>query len=282
MILWATRLHTVCEALFITEKQIEYGYAYKIDDECISKTFNLSPEHKQYIYEILSNGNHIVKFVNRMDNKKELLNDSIEIVISKDENGDLVGLSLLPFDAIKYATVNNISYFISKNHKKKFIFFKIPTCHYIEFDLKKLELENKYFKKLFCKLRNLDKSIVTEYLLNDKMKSKFNYDAWIRRQEFLILQYPHKIGWYGRHSSNKLLSESYLLYRSVKYKLFSQKCLKYLLQSINDALKVISDEIGASGEIIVTIPLIDYKHEWQRYVNGELSASELSNIIYRV
>jgi hypothetical protein len=282
MILWATRLHTVCEALFITEKQIEYGYAYKIDDECISKTFNLSPEHKQYIYEILSNGNHIVKFVNRMDNKKELLNDSIEIVISKDENGDLVGLSLLPFDAIKYATVNNISYFISKNHKKKFIFFKIPTCHYIEFDLKKLELENKYFKKLFCKLRNLDKSIVTEYLLNDKMKSKFNYDAWIRRQEFLILQYPHKIGWYGRHSSNKLLSESYLLYRSVKYKLFRQKCLKYLLQSINDALKVISDEIGASGEIIVTIPLIDYKHEWQRYVNGELSASELSNIIYRV
>lgn len=206
----------------------------------------------------------------------------IEIVISKDENGDLVGLSLLPFDAIKYATVNNISYFISKNHKKKFIFFKIPTCHYIEFDLKKLELENKYFKKLFCKLRNLDKSIVTEYLLNDKMKSKFNYDAWIRRQEFLILQYPHKIGWYGRHSSNKLLSESYLLYRSVKYKLFRQKCLKYLLQSINDALKVISDEIGASGEIIVTIPLIDYKHEWQRYVNGELSASELSNIIYRV
>lgn len=79
MILWATRLHTVCEALFITEKQIEYGYAYKIDDECISKTFNLSPEHKQYIYEILSNGNHIVKFVNRMDNKKELLNDSSDV-----------------------------------------------------------------------------------------------------------------------------------------------------------------------------------------------------------
>lgn len=55
-----------------------------------------------------------------------------------------------------------------------------------------------------------------------------------------------------------------------------------MLQSINDALKVISDEIGANGEITVMVPFLDYKHEWQRYVNGEISASELSNIVYRI
>jgi len=206
----------------------------------------------------------------------------IEIVISKDEKGDVVGLSLLPFDAVKYATINNISYFISQNHEKKYIFFKIPTCHYIEFDLKKLKLGNNYFKKLLRKLRKLDKNKATNYLFDENMKSKFDYDAWVKKQDFLILQYPYKIGWYGRHSSNKLLSESYLLYRSIEYKLFRQRCLEYLLQSINDALKVISDEIGANGKITVTVPFLDYKHEWQRYVNGEISASELSNIIYRV
>lgn len=206
----------------------------------------------------------------------------MEIVISKNDDGEIVGLSLAPFDAKKYVTVNGTSYFISKNHEKKYVYFKIPIRHYMEFSLKSLGLRNNYFKRLFQKLKRLDKYTAIGFMTDDKMKSKFDSKVWIEKQDYDVLQYPRKIGWHGRSSDNKLLSESYLLYRTIEYKLFRQKCMKYLLQTINKTLKLISDEIGASGEIIVAASLLDYKKEWQRYINGEICASELSKIIYGI
>ena len=205
----------------------------------------------------------------------------IEIVILKNNNGQVVGLSLASFDAIKYLTTNRTSYFVSKNHEKKHVYFKIPVNHYIEFSLKSLGLGKNYFKRLFRKIKKLDRYSAISFLTDDKMRSKFDSKMWMKKQDFDILQYPRKIGWH-RGSDNKLLSKSYLLYRTIEYKLFRQKCMEYLLQTINKALKLINDEIGAIGEIIVAASLLDYKQEWQRYINGEICASELSKIIYGI
>lgn len=238
--------------LFLFENSDYFGYNF---DQLLSRTlYNLMSAKKTYM----------------------------EIVISKNNDGEIVGLSLDPFDAKKYATINETSFFISKNHKKKYVYFKIPIRHYIEFSIKSLGLRKNYFKHLFRKLKKFDKYTAINFLVDDKMKSKFDSEIWIKKQDYDILHYSRKIGWYGRNSSNKLLSESYLLYRTVEYKLFRQKCMEYLLQTINKALKLISDEIGASGEIIFAVPLLNYKQEWQRYINGEICASELSHIIYGV
>lgn len=127
----------------------------------------------------------------------------------------------------------------------------------------------------------MDRDKTTDYLLDEKMKSRFNFDIWRNNRDFLTLQYPFQIGWYGRHPSNKLLSESYLLFRTIEFKLFRKKCMDYFLMTINNALQKISTEIGAKGEITVTNQIPNYENEWQRYTNGEISASELSDIIFR-
>lgn len=149
----------------------------------------------------------------------------IEIVVQKDKEQNVIGIEFAPFDAIKIFTVNKYSWFITKNHEKKYVLFKIPTCHYIELDIESLGINKNYFLHLFHKLRNMDDNRSTEFILDDSFNRKYDFNMWVKKQNYLLLSYPREIGWYGRASSNPLLSESYLLFRTIKYKLFRKKCL---------------------------------------------------------
>lgn len=206
----------------------------------------------------------------------------IEYALTTDDQGRIVGVSLIPFDAIKLITIRKVSLFLSKKHDGKFLLIKIPARRYVEINIKGIDVKRNYFKKLARKFKRMDKNRSTEFVLNEKMNKKFVFGLWARNEDFLTLKHPYIIGWYGRKPSNQLLSESYLLYRSIRFKLFRKTCLEYLLQRINYGLSIIGDEINTDGKIIINNPLPNFEKEWKRYADGEICASELSNIIYKV
>ena len=203
----------------------------------------------------------------------------IEFAIDKDDTGTIKKVSIIPFDAIKLVSFRGTSLFLGKGFNNKLKLFTLSKRRYIQLESKAVFKGKRYIKKLTRKLKRMDKDRATEYLSDIKMKQIYRYDLWSRKRDYLILKYPQKIGWYGINPSNPLLSESELLYRSIKFKQFRKNALEYLLQNINNGLKQISDEIETTGRIVVTKPFIEYEKEWQRYIAGEICASELSDII---
>ena len=250
-------------------------YDIEADDQSLKKLLNFeSYDYFDYEFD---------QALSRVMNNLFLTSKTyIEYAIVKDEGGNIVGLSLIPFDAIKMITLRGNTFFLSKDYNGKLLMFNISAQHYIELNAKGLGIKRNYFKKLVRKLKRMDKDRSAEFTTNEKMSKKFVFSSWVKRKDFLLLKHPRKIGWYGRHATNSLLSESYLFYRTIEFKLFRQKCLDYLLKQINLGLQTISDEIQANGKIVIKMPITDYEKEWQRYVNGEICASELSDIIYKM
>ena len=203
----------------------------------------------------------------------------VEIALSKNEAGEVVGISLVPFDAIKIASFKRYSWFVSYRPDKKICFFKIERNRYIHFNIKELGLKKKGLKKIVRRLKKINITTPTEFITDDKMKTKFSFDEFRKKQDFLILKYPQKIGWMGG-GSNPFLSESYSLFRTAKLKEFQWKCLSFFIKKINIALNNISNITKATGTIKTTASFPKYKNEWKRYRDGDIFTSQLSSILF--
>ena len=111
------------------------------------------------------------------------------------------------------------------------------------------------------------------------MKNKFFFDDFKKKQDILMLKYPQKIGWMSS-ADNSFLSESYSLFRLIKLREFQLKCLTLFIEKINVSINNLYDVTNASGTIKTTGSFPQYEDEWQRYKKGELSSSELSDILF--
>lgn len=202
----------------------------------------------------------------------------VEKAFSKNEANDIIGISLHPFDAIKIASSKKHSWFVSRKPDKKITIFKIEK-KYIEFNIKELGLNKNCLKRIVKKLKRIKITSSTRFVMDEKMKNKFHFNDFVKKQDVLKLKYPHKIGWLSS-TDNSYLSESYLLFRLIKQRGFQLKCLTLFLEKINDGLNNISDMTNATGTIITTVSFPAYQKEWERYKKGEISSSVLSDIIY--
>ena len=115
--------------------------------------------------------------------------------------------------------------------------------------------------------------------MDEKMKNKFFFDDFKKKQDILMLKYPQKIGWMSS-ADNSFLNESYSLFRLIKLRGFQLKCLTLFIEKINAGINNLSDVTKASGLIKPTVAFPQYQNEWHRYEKGEISSSELSNIIF--
>ena len=111
------------------------------------------------------------------------------------------------------------------------------------------------------------------------MKNKFYFDDFKKKQDILMLKYPQKIGWMSS-ADNSFLNESYSLFRLIKLREFQLKCLSLFIDKINVGINNLYDVTNASGTIKTTVLFPQYENEWQKYEKGEISSSELSNIIF--
>ena len=203
----------------------------------------------------------------------------VEIAFSKNDANEIIGISLLPFDAIKIASSKNHSWFVSRKPNKKTTVFKVEKKKYIEFNIKELELKKNCLKRIVKKLKRINITLSTRFVMDEKMKNKFGFKDFMKKQDVLKLKYPHEIGWLSS-TDNSYLSESYLLFRLIKQRGFQLKCLTHFLKKINDGLNNISDMTNAAGTIETTVSFPVYQKEWERYKKGEISSSALSDIIY--
>ena len=247
-------------------------YAIKSEDNRLKELFCFNDyTYLEYDFDIvLSSIMHNLIFANTT---------FVEIAFSRNEKNEIVGLSLFPFDAIKIASSNKYSWFVSllPDHKKTI--FKLEKNKYIEFNIKELGLRKNNFKKIVKKLKRLDMSTSTRFLADEKMRSKFSFDAFKQKQDVLMLKYPKKIGWISGFD-NSFLNESYSLFRNIKLREFQKKCLLLFIDKINVGINNLCDIIKTSGTIETTVLLPEYEKEWLRYKKGEISSSELSNILF--
>ena len=203
----------------------------------------------------------------------------VEIAFSRNEANEIVGISLFPFDAIKIASVKNHSWFVSRKPDKKISVFKLERNKYIEFNVKELGLRKNCLKRIVKKLKKINITASTKFVMDEKMKNKFYFDDFKKKQDILMLKYPQKIGWMSS-ADNSFLNESYSLFRLIKLREFQLKCLSLFIDKINVGINNLYDVTNASGTIKTTVLFPQYENEWQKYEKGEISSSELSNIIF--
>ena len=203
----------------------------------------------------------------------------VEIAFSRNEANEIVGISLFPFDAIKIASVKNHSWFVSRKPDKKISVFKLERNKYIGFNVKELGLRKNCLKRIVKRLKKINITASTKFIMDEKMKNKFFFDDFKKKQDILMLKYPQKIGWMSS-ADNSFLNESYSLFRLIKLREFQLKCLTLFIEKINAGINNVSDVTNASGTIKTTVSFPQYKNEWERYTKGEISSSELSDIIF--
>ena len=203
----------------------------------------------------------------------------VEIAFSKNEADEIVGISLFPFDAMKIALSKKYSWFVSRKPDKKISVFKLERNKYIEFNVKELELRKNCLKRIVKRLKKINITASTKFIMDEKMKNKFFFDDFKKKQNILMLKYPQKIGWMSS-ADNSFLNESYSLFRLIKLREFQLKCLTLFIEKINVSINNLYDVTNASGMIKTTVSFPQYEDEWQRYKKGELSSSELSDILF--
>ena len=203
----------------------------------------------------------------------------VEIAFSRNEANEIVGISLFPFDAIKIASFKNYSWFVSRKPDKKISVFKLEKNKYVEFNVKELGLRKNCLKRIVKKLKKINVTASTKFIMDEKMKNKFFFDDFKKKQDILKLKYPQKIGWMSS-ADNSFLNESYSLFRLVRLRGFQSKCITHFIEKINVGINAVSDITKAAGTIKTTVSFPQYENEWRKYAMGEISSSALSDIIF--
>lgn len=174
---------------------------------------------------------------------------------------------------IKGILKRNVFYY--KNSLNEISELNIDDGKLVICTLKDLGFKRKYFIKLMKKIEKCDITIASVGLINDEPTYDFNVHMDKNRKKFL--RKMKDIGWYF---GNQGLSDSYILYKEIKMRLFKIKMLKYILGKINHVLAE-GNIVNKKFEIEACIGNTDYENVWAKFQNGALTVSELSNIIWK-
>ena len=99
----------------------------------------------------------------------------------------------------------------------------------------------------------------------------YDFGVHVKKNQEKLLREVKNIGWsFGTDG----LSDSYILYKEIKKRIFKMRLLQYVLEKIN---KVLADEFF---RIEALTNNIDYLKVWERYNKGELTVSDLNKIIW--
>jgi hypothetical protein len=144
----------------------------------------------------------------------------------------------------------------------------------ITLDLKDLGYTRNYFVRLVKNLGKCDVTTASLELINEE--SAYDFSVHVNKIQKRFLKKVSYIGWkFGTDG----LSDSYILYKEIKMKIFKMKVLKYVLEKINKALvdNYIQDK---KFKIEALTKNVDYEETWKKYKKGELTVSDLNKIVW--
>ena len=188
-----------------------------------------------------------------------------------DEN-NCRALSSIHINEIKGVKKKNVFYY--RTFKNEISKLDISKESLILLDLKDLGYKRNYFTNLVRKLGRYDFTSDVNKLINDE--PTYNYEIHVDKNQKKFLKAVSDIGWrFGTED----LSDSYILYKEIKMKIFKIKLLQYVLDKINKDLvdNYIQDK---SFKIEALIKKVDYEEIWEKYKCGELMISDLNKIVW--
>ncbi len=142
------------------------------------------------------------------------------------------------------------------------------------FDIKELGFSKSFFQNVLKKLSKCDIKAKSMDMITDKSDfDEFNY--YFERKKSAELKVLKTIGWTFDRDK---LSDSYIMYKKIQEDKLRICFLEYIVKKINEGLHgFFGDDVG---ELVVHINRKDYKQLWNSYLEGKITGTELTNILY--
>lgn len=145
----------------------------------------------------------------------------------------------------------------------------------ISLDIKELGYKKKYFSNLLKKLGKCD--VISSGLLTSEDADGYDYNTHSKKKRLAFLKLTKTIGWtFG----NDNLSDSYILYRKILLDKFRIKALNYIVNKINEGFSICLHN-ESPGTLVAHIRKLDYDSLWAKYLKGEITVTELTNLLYK-
>ena len=163
--------------------------------------------------------------------------------------------------------------FYSKEFNGKIIEKKLLTDGLISLNIRELGYRKKYFPNLLKKLEK--SSMMSPELMTFENTEGYDYNTHLKKTQFDFLKKTKSIGWTFQNAG---LSDSYILYRKIVLNKFRINALNVIVDKINKVFsRCLHNE--SPGKLVVHIRKFDYDDIWQKYSKGEITITELNNLL---
>lgn len=234
-----------------------YDLGHKVEQTIENAMFSLMAYGRAYIYL----QPHYIHQASSSNTE-----GSTQRIISALDIGEIKG-------AIK-KKIGNKCIFYSLGFNGKVITRELLNDGLIILNIKELGYEKKYFPHLLKKLKKCDVTSSTMMIFENFKEYDFN--AHLEKKRLQFLKATKSIGWtFGNDS----LSDSYILYRQILQNKFRIKALEFIISKINIGLSNCLHN-KAVGKLTANINKLDYDDIWRKYSKGEITVTELTNILY--
>lgn len=203
----------------------------------------------------------------------------VEIIICKDNNGNVKGISFKPFKPIISIIGAHKTLFASRLHSKKIHLYSIDNKKLVIFDLRDLGYSRQIFTRILKRINKWEITKVSDFTF--KKNLEFDFTKYTESADYQLLNNTKEIYWYGRNSRNPYMNSFYLVWREAKFIGLRKHFLDYILDKINTALMPYRDFAGFSGTIIANRKNIDYSQDFEKLQKGEMTTSQFSDRLYR-
>lgn len=163
--------------------------------------------------------------------------------------------------------------FYSKEFNDKITERELLTDGLISLNIRELGYRKKYFPNLLKKLGKCD--MMSSGLMTSENTEGYDFNIHLKKTQLNFLKKTKSIGWtFG----NKSLSDSYILYRKILLNKFRIKALDFIVNKINKGFSTCLHN-ESPGKLVAHIKKLDYDDIWEKYSNGELTVTELTNLL---
>ncbi len=145
----------------------------------------------------------------------------------------------------------------------------------ISLNIKELGYKKKYFPNLIKKLGKCD--VISSGLMTSEDTDGYDYNTHSKKKRLDFLKKTRSVGWtFG----NDGLSDSYILYRKILLDKFRIKALNFIVDKINEGFSTCLHN-ESPGTLVAHIRRLDYDNLWSKYLKGEITVTELTNLLYK-
>lgn len=144
----------------------------------------------------------------------------------------------------------------------------------ISLKIKELGYRKKFFPNLLKKLGRSD--VCSSGRMMSENADGYDFNTHLKRKRLEFLKITKSIGW---TVENNEISDSYILYRKILQDKVRIKALDYIVYKINEGLSTCLHN-ESSGKLVARIRRLDYDNIWKQYTKGEITLTELTNLLY--